>query len=130
MNRTLQNMTNALMLTQSVPIVLWPLAAKHAAYVFNLIPNVNGEVPYERFYRKTALPLYKQLRTFGCLAWVHIPASKRTNKLSHKAVPAIFVGQQASGHQDDREEQHGDRSFAACKSPHQREIDPSASAAP
>ncbi|KAJ1601177.1 hypothetical protein NDA14_007824 [Ustilago hordei] len=31
------------------------------------------------------------LRTFGCLAWVHLPKAKR-KKLDDTAIPAIFIG--------------------------------------
>lgn len=37
------------------------------------------------------------LRTFGCKAFVHVPAEKRANKLSPKPQEGMFVGYQPNG---------------------------------
>jgi hypothetical protein len=71
------------------------LAAICAAYIRNRIPikALNGKTPYEMFFGRK--PSYRQLKIFGCKAYVWLNKNDRNNrqgKLSDKAQEGIFVG--------------------------------------
>ena len=79
-----------MMRTHKLPQTFWPFTADAAAFVKNVIPNIEGRIPYSAFYDKDPRKPFNLLQTFGCLAWVHIPKAKR-KKLDDTAIPAIFV---------------------------------------
>ncbi|SOV09664.1 uncharacterized protein UDID_19278 [Ustilago sp. UG-2017a] len=79
-----------MMRTHKLPQTFWPFTADAAAFVKNVIPNIEGHIPYSAFYDKDPKKPFNLLQTFGCLAWVHIPKVKR-KKLDDTTIPAIFV---------------------------------------
>ncbi|KAJ1578842.1 hypothetical protein NDA15_000503 [Ustilago hordei] len=81
MIRSLQEKMRAMLVQRSVPKELWPYAIMAAGHTLNLTPSTEANrVPYEDFYRKSAHGLAKQLRVFGCLAWVHLPRKDHAGK--------------------------------------------------
>ncbi|KAJ1570498.1 hypothetical protein NDA11_000240 [Ustilago hordei] len=81
MIRSLQEKMRAMLVQRSVPKELWPYAIMAAGHTLNLTPSTEANrVPYEDFYRKSAHGLAKQLRVFGCLAWVHLPRERSRRK--------------------------------------------------
>jgi len=61
-----------------------------ASHVLNRIPNRNKETtPYENWVGRK--PSLSYLRTWGCLAKVNIPISKK-RKLGPKTVDCVFLG--------------------------------------
>jgi len=61
-----------------------------ASHVLNRIPNRNKETtPYENWVGRK--PSLSYLRTWGCLAKVNIPISKK-RKLGSKTVDCVFLG--------------------------------------
>lgn len=93
MNRTLEEKMRALLVQRHLPRSFWPHAMKAAAFIINLLPNVDGEIPYERMLGRPAKRWINMVKVFGCLAWVHIPKVKRSGKKTDvRAVPAIFIG--------------------------------------
>ena len=93
MIRSLQEKMRAMLVQRSVPKELWPYAIMAAGHTLNLTPSTEANrVPYEDFYRKSAHGLAKQLRVFGCLAWVHLPRKDHAGKHGVRAIPGIMVG--------------------------------------
>ena len=92
MNRTVIEMARCLLHTKSLPYVLWAEATRTAVYIRNRTPSQaieNEKTPYELWFKRP--PTIDHLRVFGCLAYVHIPDSKR-GKLEPKAIKTIFLG--------------------------------------
>src|SRR6266540_3682375 len=59
-------------------------------HVLNRVPNKNKEkIPYEEWVGRK--PSFSYLRTWGCLAKVNIPISKK-RKLGPKTVDCVFLG--------------------------------------
>ncbi|SOV09700.1 uncharacterized protein UDID_19289 [Ustilago sp. UG-2017a] len=93
MIRSLQEKMRAMLVQRSVPKELWPYAIMAAGHTLNLTPSTEANrIPYEDFHCKSAHGLAKQLRVFGCLAWVHLPRKDHTGKHGVKAIPGIMVG--------------------------------------
>ena len=93
MIRSLQEKMRAMLVQRSVPKELWPYAIMAAGHTLNLTPSTEANrIPYEDFHRKSAHGLAKQLRVFGCLAWVHLPKKDHTGKHGVRAIPGIMVG--------------------------------------
>lgn len=71
---------------------LWAEAVAAAAYVKDRTPTASfkeSATPYERWYEKK--PNVSHLKVFGCIAYAHIPDSRR-QKLDKKAEKFRFVG--------------------------------------
>ena len=93
MIRSLQEKMRAMLVQRSVPKELWPYAIMAAGHTLNLTPSTEANrIPYEDFHRKSAHGLAKQLRVFGCLAWIHLPKKDHTGKHGVRAIPGIMVG--------------------------------------
>ncbi|SOV01775.1 uncharacterized protein UDID_18210 [Ustilago sp. UG-2017a] len=91
--RSLQERMRAMLVQRSVPKVLWPYAIMAAGHTLNLTPSANvSRIPYKDFHRKSAHGLVKQLRVFGCLAWVHLPKKDHAGKHGARAIPGIMIG--------------------------------------
>ncbi|SPC63572.1 related to retrotransposon protein [Ustilago sp. UG-2017b] len=91
--RSLQERMRAMLVQRSVPKELWPYTIMAAEHTLNLTPSANvSRIPYEDFHRKSAHGLVKQLRVFGCLAWVHLPKKDRAGKHGARAIPGIMIG--------------------------------------
>ena len=90
--RSLQEKMRAMLIGRGCRRELWPYAISAAAHVMNLTPSVTKKIPHEAFYGATAHSLAKQLRVFGCLAWVHVQSKNQQGKHGARAVPAIMIG--------------------------------------
>ena len=91
MNRTLVEMARAMLHDHDVPAVLWGEAVQAACWTRNRLPTraLENVTPFEAFTGRA--PRYGHLRTFGCVAWRHIPGKLR-NKLESKSMKGILVG--------------------------------------
>ncbi|SOV07209.1 uncharacterized protein UDID_18746 [Ustilago sp. UG-2017a] len=93
MIRSLQEKMHAMLVQRSVPKELWPYAIMAAGHTLNLTPSTKANrIPYKDFHHKSVHGLAKQLRVFGCLAWVHLPRKDHTGKHGIRAIPGIMVG--------------------------------------
>lgn len=93
LNRTLMEKVRSMLADSKLPRPLWGEALLTAAILRNLSPAGGRSVtPWELFYRKR--PDARQLRVFGCAAWVQIPAEKRSSKLDPVSEPGVLVGYQ------------------------------------
>ena len=90
-NRTIMEAARAMLYHAKLPLSFWAEAVSTACYVRNRSPTaaLAGKTPYEVWYGEK--PNLSNLRVFGCLAYVHIPDSRR-RKLDPKSEKCIFVG--------------------------------------
>jgi transposase InsO family protein len=71
-NRTIMEMTRALMKSMRIPIRFWAEAVRHAVYLLNRLPTkaMGNRTPYEAWNGKR--PHLGHLRVFGCKGYVKI----------------------------------------------------------
>lgn len=92
-NRTLQEMTRAMLKHSRLPLSYWGEAITTANYLHNRLPGKSTSMvtPYERWFNKP--PQIQHLRVFGSPAYAHITKSKLVHtKLSDRSEKLIFVG--------------------------------------
>ncbi|XP_057529771.1 uncharacterized protein LOC130808310 [Amaranthus tricolor] len=94
-NRTLLEMTRAIMLDSHVPTHLWPKAIATANYLTNRLPtkSLQYHTPLVTLQTHISIPSSHTLppRIFGCTVFVHCPARVR-NKFEPRAVKCVFIG--------------------------------------
>ncbi len=91
-NRTLMESARSMLAHAKLADHLWAEAVAAAAYVKDRTPTASfkeSATPYERWYEKK--PNVSHLKVFGCIAYAHIPDSRR-QKLDKKAEKFRFVG--------------------------------------
>jgi transposase InsO family protein len=89
-NRTLTDLVNAMLDTAGLPKAWWGEALLTSNHVLNRIPNRNKDkTPYEIWIGRK--PSLSYLRTWGCLAKVNVPITKK-RKLGPKTVDCVFLG--------------------------------------
>jgi transposase InsO family protein len=91
-NRTIMNTVRAMLHRAGLSNYLWPEAVKAAVYTRNRCPSraLPNVTPYEAW--NGIKPSVDELRVFGCVAHVHVPAERRQSKLSDRSVRCIHVG--------------------------------------
>lgn len=90
-NRTLVETARTMLTDSKLPEEFWAEAMHTAAYVRNRCSKkiINQKVPEELYTKRHQSVKY--FKTFGCLAYLFIPAGQRT-KLDQRSKPAIFLG--------------------------------------
>nr|ABA92101.2 retrotransposon protein, putative, Ty1-copia subclass [Oryza sativa Japonica Group] len=89
-NRTLTDLVNAILDTAGLPKAWWGESLLTSNHVLNRVPNRNKDkTPYEIWIGRK--PSLSYLRTWGCLAKVNVPITKK-RKLGHKTVDCVFLG--------------------------------------
>ena len=94
--RTLLDITRALLSLSDLPHKYWPLAARHAVYLYVRRPHgsLECESPYEQVFH--AKPSLKHLRIFGSDCFVHIEPGTRPglgfSKIDEKTKRCVYVG--------------------------------------
>jgi len=68
----------------------WPYFIQQAALVHNILPDANGNIPYDTVHGKQYD--YQRLRRPGCLCYYLLPERDRASKLSPRALPAVHLG--------------------------------------
>ena len=63
----------------------------HATYIHNILPGTDGTSPHFKVH--DAHPDYSELTPFGCKCYYFVPSDDRPNKLSPRALPACYLGQ-------------------------------------
>ena len=92
LNRTLMESARAMMSHANLPNSFWAEAVATAVYLRNRSESSalkEDMTPYEKWYGRK--PDVSHLRVFGCIAYSHIPDSRR-RKLDKKAQKYQFVG--------------------------------------
>lgn len=92
MNRTLTEITRAMLKGQNAPEFLWELAVEHAAYIRNqaYTKSLKEKTPYEAWFGNK--PNIKGLHEFGAQVWVLLQGQKMTRKLMPKSQRRMYVG--------------------------------------
>lgn len=94
-NRTLLEISRALLIESHSPAHLWPEAIATATYLTNHLPSkpLNYKTPLATLSSFVTLPSSHSLppRIFGCVVFVHLPKQSRT-KLEPRAIKCVFVG--------------------------------------
>jgi transposase InsO family protein len=89
-NRTICDLPNALLKSSGMAYSWWGEAVLTINYVLNRVaPRNQEETPYQGW--KGRKPNLSHLRTWGCLAKVHVPPLKK-RKLGPKTVDCVFLG--------------------------------------
>ena len=91
LNRTVIERVRCMLAESGAPNELWAEALQTAVHVRNRsITSASGsKTPHELFFGRR--PDVAHFRTWGCLAYMHIPAEQRS-KLDHKSLRTVFVG--------------------------------------
>ena len=95
-NRHLLDVVHTLMLESCMPSRFWCEALSTVVHLINCLPShvLNNDSPFLRLFGKP--PNYSNLRTFGCICYVHLSQQERT-KLTAQSVKCAFLG--CSSHQ-------------------------------
>ena len=90
-NRSHLEMARCMLKAKKLPNILRMEAIMAACHILNRCPTkaLKKVTPFETWYSRK--PTVAHLRTFGCIAYAHVPKEIRT-KLDDKAVKCIFVG--------------------------------------
>ncbi|GAQ93484.1 hypothetical protein KFL_015700010 [Klebsormidium nitens] len=90
LNRTLLDKVRAMLSESGLDLKWWGEAVLTASYVRNrTATKTHGKTPLELFFGQK--PSVKELRVFGCKAFVHTPIQKR-KKLDPVAKTGVFLG--------------------------------------
>jgi len=92
-NRTIMEHVRCMLDDAGLSKKYWAFAVSVAVYLKNRTPmrSVVGKTRYDTWHGSGRTSSLKDLRVFGCLAFVHVPKEKR-KKLDYRATPGIFVG--------------------------------------
>jgi hypothetical protein len=91
-NRTILDSVRCMLHRAGLSGYLWPEAVRTAVYIRNRSPSrtLDAITPYQAW--TGTKPSITELRVFGCTAHVHVPAERRSTKLSDRSVRCIHVG--------------------------------------
>ena len=94
-NRTLWEMTRAMMIHAGAPPSLWGEAINYAAYVLDRCPRTYNDgdynTPLARWHQKAQPRAHYPLRVWGCTGYKHV-AFDNHDKLQPKAIAHVFIG--------------------------------------
>ena len=90
-NRTILDMTRAMLKNKNLPKVFWGEAISTAVYLLNRAPtkSLEGKTPYEGWIGRQ--PSVEHLKVFGCIVFVKT-LGKILRKLDDRSIPMIFIG--------------------------------------
>jgi transposase InsO family protein len=90
-NRHLLDVVRTLLLESSVPPRFWCETLSTSVHLINrlLSPMLNHVSPFFKLFGHSSL--YSDLRTFGCVCFLHLPAHER-HKLTTQSVKCAFLG--------------------------------------
>ena len=92
MNRTIMESARSMLYQSGLHVSFWAEAVSTAVYLRNRSPTsyLRDVTPYERWNKRK--PNVKNLKVFGCNAFVHVPHDKRNGKLDKPSTACILVG--------------------------------------
>ena len=84
-------MVRTLLLDSSVPPCFWCEALSTAVHLINRLPSpmLNHVSPLSKLFGHS--PLYSDIRTFGCICFMHLPTHER-HKLTAQSIKCAFLG--------------------------------------
>ncbi|CAH9129000.1 unnamed protein product [Cuscuta epithymum] len=88
-HRHILEMARTLRFHANLPIEFWGECVLTAGYLINRLPSpvIDNKSPYELLYNK--IPIYSQLRVFGCLCYAHEP-NNGGDKFGPRGVRCVF----------------------------------------
>ncbi|GKV39169.1 hypothetical protein SLEP1_g46977 [Rubroshorea leprosula] len=89
-NRTLIDLTNAMLVSSCASSNLWDEVVLTACYILNRIPNKKTNLTSFELWRGYK-PNLSYLKAWGCLTYVRLTNPKRP-KLGAKAATCVFIG--------------------------------------
>ena len=91
MNRTLVELSQAMLATDDLPEFLWEYAIIHAAYLHNqsFTKHLQKSTPYEGWYNKK--PNVSHLEEFGAPIWILLQGRKEQQKMLPKSKCQAYV---------------------------------------
>jgi hypothetical protein len=92
MNRTLVELSQAMLCANQLPEFLWEYAITHAAYLRNrsYTKHLQKSTPYEGWYNKK--PTVGHLREFGSPVWVLLQGTNKDRKMLPQSKRQSYVG--------------------------------------
>ncbi len=98
LNRTLIELTRAMLVANDIPTFLWEYAVMHAAYLRERAPTrpLQGKTPYEAWFHKK--PDVSHLREFGIPVYILLQGQKEPPKLMPRSKRYLFVGYKDGSH--------------------------------
>jgi len=98
LNRTLIELTRAMLIANDLPTFLWEYAVMHAAYLRERAPTrpLQGKTPYEAWFHKK--PGVSHLQEFGIPVYILLQGEKEPPKLQPHSKRYLFVGYDNSSH--------------------------------
>jgi hypothetical protein len=90
-NRTVMEMTRALLKSMEIPSRFWAEAVRHSVYLMNRLPTkaMGYRTPYEAWNGRR--PNLSHLRVFGCKG--HVKCVKpHLKKLEERSMPMVYFG--------------------------------------
>ena len=92
MNRTLVELSRAMLDANELPEFLWEYAVLHAAYLRNrsYTKHLPNTTPYEGWFN--AKPNVAHLREFGAPVWILLQGQKEQRKMLPKSKRQVYVG--------------------------------------
>ena len=90
-NRHLLDVVKTLLLDSSILPRFWCEALSTVVHLINCLPSpmLNHVSPFSKLFGHSSL--YSDLRTFGCVCFVHLPTHER-HKLTVQSVKCAFLG--------------------------------------
>jgi hypothetical protein len=84
--------TRTYFIQSGLPRSYWGAAVSNFTYTRNMLPTASNPTisPFEMFYGKK--PDISHLRTFGCVAYIHIPKQRRQSAWMPRARKVVFIG--------------------------------------
>jgi hypothetical protein len=93
-NRTVQNMTFAMVKGAKLPIAYWGYSFNQSVYIINRLPTrtLEGHATPFSAWNEGDIPSLRFIRIFGCRAMKHISKEARAGKMGDKAEPCVHLG--------------------------------------
>src|SRR5439155_1596203 len=91
--RTIKEMIGSILELPRLNTKYWSLAGVYACHIYNRIHHSalkNQITPYEAY--NSIAPNTKPIKVFGCLAYGHIPKSRKGPAFTPRSQPYIFCG--------------------------------------
>lgn len=98
MNRTIVEKARCMLLNAQMNKCFWTEAVLAAVYLINRCPteSLKNKVPAELWYGER--PNLKKLKTFGCIAYLHLPKALVGGKFNSRTKKCVMVGYCVNGY--------------------------------
>jgi hypothetical protein len=93
-NKTVENMTLAMVKGAKLPLGFWGYSFTQAIYIINRLPTraLEGHSAPYKVCHNGEIPTLRFIRVFGCYAMKHVNKEARGGKMNDKAEPCVHLG--------------------------------------